>query len=198
MSDELSIRFENNWYIDQNDNRWSATRYNEDEADSLSRTLKGCRECINCQDCVNCNHCRECSDCRYCSKCSYCSECSYCDGCIDCRYCHLCGASAHCICCHTCENCAHCKYCHNCYNFYKNPQRIVGRSISSEECAPVVYWIVKGEEQCLVEGFRGTLDELEAHAVEVYTNNLKHLSKYLEFIKGVRAYQESCNDADVL
>ena len=62
----MSIRTENGWHIDENNNRWDADFYTAEQAEAFSQTLKDCRDC---------SYCRGCSDCRYCRGCSYCSDC---------------------------------------------------------------------------------------------------------------------------
>jgi hypothetical protein len=63
--------------------------------------------------------------------------------------------------------------------------------MGSSEDIPTVYGLEPGKEQCVVEGFRGTLNELEAEVNETYANYPEHLNNYLKFIAGVRAYQKA-------
>lgn len=206
----MSIRQEGDWYIDENNNRWSCRYYTSTQAESRSRTLSNCSNCTDCNNCSLCSNCTDCNNCSGCTNCSYCSYCRCCDDCSDCRQCTNCSRCSrcnycrHCCRCDRCGRCAGCNRCDRCSGctycngYTVNPQRIYGRIMGSRNDTPAVYWVKAGEEQCVVGCFRGTLDELEARVKETHKDNPKHLHDYLRFIKGVRAYQEACKDADVL
>ena len=57
----------NNFYVDENNNRWDADIYTKSYAQTCSESL------VNCHNCHNCGYC---SDCNGCSKCHNCSDCN--------------------------------------------------------------------------------------------------------------------------
>ena len=59
----------NNYWVDENNNRWSCDWYSEEIAEQLSKTLINCSGCIDCIDCIDCRDCRDCRGCSYCSGC---------------------------------------------------------------------------------------------------------------------------------
>ena len=62
----------NNYWIDENNNKWGCNYYTKEQAEKNSKTL------TNCSDCSDCRDCSDCSDCSYCSYCSYCNDCRNC------------------------------------------------------------------------------------------------------------------------
>ena len=196
----MSIRLEDGWYVDENNNRWSC-HYTLEQVETYSRTLRNCNNCIDCSYCSYCRDCVRCNYCCYgecCSDCSYCGHCDECNDCIRCAYSRRCTHCSDCSRCSYCNRCGYCNHCDCCDGFAVNPQRISGWTMGSRDDIPKVYWVKAGEEQCVVGCFRGTLNELEARVKETHKDNPKHLQDYLTFIKAVRAYQEACNDAAVL
>ena len=66
-----------NFWIDDNKNKWDCDLYNKYDAVNYSKTLANCRGCSNCSNCSNCRCCRDCSnciDCRCCRDCIGCSD----------------------------------------------------------------------------------------------------------------------------
>lgn len=81
----------NYWEVDGN--YWSKSKYSEDRARELAKTLKDCKNCIDCsyckdcESCTNCHHsenCKNCIDCICCENCGSCVECMYCESIQDC------------------------------------------------------------------------------------------------------------------
>ena len=101
----------NNFWADDRGNRWSASKYHEEEAEQLSESLTYCTGCINCKNCTNCNYC---IDCEYCNNCIDCQNCSNCTDCSDCL------GSDMCIDCHTCSFCDKCYGCVERSNYSSN------------------------------------------------------------------------------
>lgn len=66
----------NNFYVDENNNRWDADIYTKKEAMTYSESLVNCH---NCSDCSCCSDCSDCSNCHNCRDCSYCRNCSDCN-----------------------------------------------------------------------------------------------------------------------
>ena len=84
----MSIRIENGFYVDENNNKWSKSKYTLVEAQKLSNSLIECYECIDCEYCIRCAFCVDCEnciDCEYCFSSSYCRECYECLECDDCE-----------------------------------------------------------------------------------------------------------------
>lgn len=64
-----------NYYIFENNNRFSKKYYTLDQAIFFNSTLKNCYNCIDCVYCENCENCINCKHCKYCEKCSWCRDC---------------------------------------------------------------------------------------------------------------------------
>ena len=65
----MSIRIENGFYVDENNNKWSKSKYTLVEAQKLSNSLIECYECIDCEYCFSSSYCRECYECLECDDC---------------------------------------------------------------------------------------------------------------------------------
>lgn len=63
------MKSDENYWIDDNGNKWTKSIETEESADKKSKTL------TNCENCVDCLKCSWCSGCSWCSWCSGCSEC---------------------------------------------------------------------------------------------------------------------------
>lgn len=172
----MSVRLENGWYVDDNGNRWSASRYTQTQAELNSASLTDCRNCVDCWGCVDCWYCRRCRNCVNCWDCVDCVNCWGCVGCRDCRDCRDCWD------CIGCRDCMDCMGCKNCRGYEKNPARLVGPAMGSRDANPVVYWL-EGNVQCVVGCFRGDLDALEQKVRETHANNKEHFDDYMHFIK---------------
>lgn len=81
----------NNYWVDENNNKWWCGNTTEEQAIAYSESLIACSNCYNCHDCNNCH---------------YCDGCYYCDDCCDC---------------HDCDNCNNCRDCYRCAFYTKNP-----------------------------------------------------------------------------
>ena len=75
------------YYVDSNNNKWSTSRYTEEQAIKVSNSLIDCYDCVDCENCVGCTDCKDCAYCKDCEDCIRCELCSNCDFCIDCEYC---------------------------------------------------------------------------------------------------------------
>ena len=49
----------NNFYVDENNNRWDADIYTKSDAQTCSESLVNCHNCRNCRDCRNCHNCSD-------------------------------------------------------------------------------------------------------------------------------------------
>lgn len=76
---------ENGYWVDENGNRWDASRFTEEQAQQASDSLNCCTNCTNCTWCSNCTNCTCCTNCFYCTCCTNCSYCRNYVDCIDCK-----------------------------------------------------------------------------------------------------------------
>lgn len=88
------------YYEDENDNRWSKSRFTLVKATVASKSLVNCYNCIDCIDCHNCYGCIDCNGCKGCTGCRCCR------GCATCRYCVGCVGCLECCDCFNCRNCS--------------------------------------------------------------------------------------------
>ena len=58
----------NDYWVDENNNRWDCELYTEAEAERCSKTLIDCTECTDCINCNNCNNCDYCDNCYNCTN----------------------------------------------------------------------------------------------------------------------------------
>jgi len=58
----------NNYWVDDNNNRWSCDLETEESSQIKSNTLINCRNCTDCSGCSGCLSCSNCSDCLSCSN----------------------------------------------------------------------------------------------------------------------------------
>lgn len=188
----------NNFWLDENNNKWDADIYTEEKAIKASKTLTACYNCTDCNNCtrclncIKCDDCTDCRDCKWCTNCRYCSYCARSTNCLDCNICWCCDKCISCFTCRNCARCSECMDCNGCVGFKDNPQRIVGHRIGARSANPAVYWLEVGKEQCIIGCFRGTLDELEEKVKETYPDpKNKHHIEYMRFINSVRAYQSA-------
>ena len=177
------ITKQNNYWIDENNNKWNANIYTKEQAIKYSRSLVNCNDCSDCSYCRGCSSCRGCRDCSGCRGCSYCSNCSYCRGCSYCRYCSDCG---------DCSNCNDCSYCRGCSGFSSNPQRYTGQKIGSRNDQTTTYWNEE-KNQVVCGCYSNTLDEFEKKVQEIHRNN-KYGKQYKKYIAIVRKIMEMEND----
>lgn len=85
INDELGQEF----YVDDNNNRWSADFYTAQLAEGAASTMIDCTGCEDCSDCYNCHDCGGCQNCRNCENLNNCDDCENLENCYD-----LCGESA--------------------------------------------------------------------------------------------------------
>ena len=74
----MELKLENGYYIDNNNNKWNAKAYNENEALQHSKGLINCFDCVDCINCKDCRACVNCIDCINCKDCDYCINCKEC------------------------------------------------------------------------------------------------------------------------
>jgi hypothetical protein len=77
------IEFDDYW-IDQNGNKWSVHIYSREYALKLSKSLSCCVDCVNCTSCSFCIGCENCVNCSQCVDCRGCENCTHCDSCSNC------------------------------------------------------------------------------------------------------------------
>lgn len=75
------MKKENNFWIDDNSNKWNCNDWAEEQAKAASATLDNCTLCT---DCVHCINCKVCTSCRVCTDCQVCTNCEHCYGCVHC------------------------------------------------------------------------------------------------------------------
>jgi hypothetical protein len=124
----MVIKEDEQYYIFENNNKYSKNKYTKEEAIIANATLVDCTNCINCIkcytcddcdtciDCYNCYSCYKCYDCKDCPDCYDCNDCYYCKDCIDCIYCIKCTECNTCLNCNNCKDCTNGKNCLNCIN----------------------------------------------------------------------------------
>ena len=50
----------NNYWVDENNNKWNCYIYSKEEAEKYSKTLISCSYCSDCRDCSDCSGCSYC------------------------------------------------------------------------------------------------------------------------------------------
>jgi hypothetical protein len=210
------MKEDDNYWVDENNNKWNKSIYSKEIAKENSSSLTNCSYCYDCSDCSNCSGCSDCSNCSYCYDCSNCSHCSYCShcsdcsncshcsycsncsGCSDCSNCSHCSYCSHCSNCSYCSNCSHCSYCSdcsNCYycydcsNFKENPERIMSSKIGSRKTQTIIYFD-KTKNFVICGCFKGSLEEFEARINKVYPKDNIYNIEYTTFINKVKKYME--------
>ena len=68
----MELKLEKGYYVDNNNNKWNAKAYNENEALQHSKGLINCFDCVDCINCKDCRACINCIDCINCVDCDYC------------------------------------------------------------------------------------------------------------------------------
>lgn len=56
------MKQENGYWVDADNNRWNESRFTEEEAERLSKTLRHCKVCTDCTDCSSCAGCQDFKD----------------------------------------------------------------------------------------------------------------------------------------
>ena len=82
MMKKIKNEFGQEFYADNNNNRWSADFYTAQLAEGAASTMIDCSDCLDCADCYNCHDCDGCRNSRNCSG-SYLLD--NCDNCHDCK-----------------------------------------------------------------------------------------------------------------
>jgi hypothetical protein len=198
------MKKENDYYIDNQGNKWSISLETEESAQKKSKSLINCKDC---RDCSSCSYCSSCSDCSSCNGCSYCRGCSYCSSCSDCRGCSSCSFCSSCSDCSSCRDCSSCSYCSSCKDcsscrgcsycngcsscrdcsscrgcsdFEENPQRYTTKKIGSRNDQTTVYWTDK-KDLVVCGCFKGNLKTFKEKVIEVHKNS-KFLKGYIKEI----------------
>ncbi len=77
------MKLENNYWIDENFNKWDSGLCTESQAKRYSESLKNCTDCISCKGCKGCINCTSCTNCINCTSCRGCISCTDCRGCVN-------------------------------------------------------------------------------------------------------------------
>jgi hypothetical protein len=54
----------NNYWTDENNNRWNRDQYTKDQAEQLSKKMINCKYCTDCYSCYSCDSCDSCNSCK--------------------------------------------------------------------------------------------------------------------------------------
>lgn len=65
---ENALKLEEFW-IFENKNRFSKSKYTQEEAAELAKMLSNCKDCVDCENCENCYNCDDCVNCEDCVDC---------------------------------------------------------------------------------------------------------------------------------
>lgn len=163
------------YWVDDNGNKWPRYRINEELAIIYSNTLINCHNCYNCSNCINCNDCNDCSGCYNCRYCGYCSNCSNCDNCSD------------------CSKCRGCYNCRSAKNYKVQPLAYITGNIGSRNDNTIFYYgeTKNGMSLQVVCGcFRGDLEEFEEAVMKTHAENDVYRNQYLKEIEKVKVLFE--------
>ena len=84
----MNYRIEDDWVIDENNNRASISYWGEEtKAKASLQTLTYCTDCTDCLGCTNCMGCTGCTSCTNCMSCTDCLGCLGCKSCTSCTSC---------------------------------------------------------------------------------------------------------------
>lgn len=168
----------NEYWTDENNNRWDTEIYTKEQAKTFSKSLINCYNCYNCMNCNNCFNCNYCDNCR---NCGYCNNCHYCNNCENCYYCYYCS---------NCHDCHSCRYCNDCYNYKQNPQRYITKKIGSRNDQTTFYCGKtennEKEIQVVCGCFRSNLEKFEKAVLETHKDNDVCREQYLKEIEKVK------------
>lgn len=154
------MKQDEHYYYDGS-NRWSKSRYTEEQAQMAAKTLIDCKNMTDCSDCSHCSRCSRCSSCLHCSRCSRCS------GCLHCSRCSYCSDCSHCS---YCSDCSDCSYCSHCSDFDSQPQQYTTPKMGRDDRVNFLHWNAKNHA-VTCGCFNGTLEELEQKVQEVHGDN---------------------------
>lgn len=133
------------YYEDENRNRWNSRLHSKELAIQKSKSLVNCSCCVDCMDCADCQYCFDCIDCQGCISSQGLSDCL---NCKDCQYCYYCTK------CTGCRNCKHM----NGYN--ENPIEYVFEDIYGENI--FIYTDKQRENiQVITKNFMGSFEEFK-------------------------------------
>ena len=134
----------NNYWVDENNNRWDVNIYTETQAKKNSASLINCSDCSDCSRCFRCFRCSDCSDCFDCFRCFRCSDCSDCSDCS------------------------------RCSDYKHNPQRLTSGLIGSRKSTTTIYWTNENDTQVICGCLKTDIGGFEKRIKEVYPSGQYH------------------------
>ena len=170
------MKRENDYWEDENQNKWTCNLYTKEQAQIYSNTLYKCRECIDCKDCENCEYginLRNCENCEYCEDCEYCEYCKYCKYGKNLRNCK------------NCEYCENCENCKNCEDFKYQPEIYSTKKIGSRYSITFFYFYEK-KIYVYCGCFRGNLAKFKKKVCETYKHENEYYKQYISEIEKVK------------
>jgi len=179
----------NNYWVDENNNRWDVNIYTETQAKKNSASLINCSDCSDCSRCFRCSDCSDCFDCSRCFRCSDCSDCSDCSRCFRCSDCSDC---FDCFRCFRCSDCSDCSDCSRCSDYKHNPQRLTSGLIGSRKSTTTIYWTNENDTQVICGCLKTDIGGFEKRIKEVYPSGQYH-DEYMQFIKAARYCMKTLN-----
>ena len=72
----MALILKDGYYVDSNNNKWSADKYTLERVIEVAKTLVDCTHCIDGEDCKDCKDCEKCEKCSYCENCVECERCN--------------------------------------------------------------------------------------------------------------------------
>lgn len=190
---KVTDKLECYYWQDDDGNRWRTSAYTKRQAETLSKTLTNCKDCL---ECSNCSGCVRCTTCEFCSACVDCVGCAYCSGCTKCStvayamHCNRCLCCSHCTACDYCVNIDHCSCIRNKINgtllanikdggdleraamlcsLSTDMNAVVGKWGSATVESGARLWLIFGEDNILVEYPADNGEEKEL--VDIYKPN---------------------------
>jgi len=173
-----------NYWIDENNNKWSRVKYTHEEAIKLSGSMISCINCIDSDSCNFCNSCNFCDSCNSCNSCNSCYSCNSCNSCDSCNFCNFCDSCNSCNSCNFCNSCNSCNSCNFCKNYKQNPHRYIGNYIGSRNKQTITYWL-HDNVQVVCGCWKGTLPEFKQRIQDVHGENEygRQYKKYIGIVE---------------
>jgi hypothetical protein len=180
----------NNYWVDENNNKWNEANCSEEQAIENSKSLINCSHCSDSSDLFYCSYCFNCSDLFHCFNCSdlfHCSDCSYSSNLSHCSRCSYSSNLSHCSYCSDCSYSSNLSHCSRCSDFKSNPQRIVSDNIGSRKSQTTIYF--NNEKTLVICGcYKGTLQEFKDRVCNVYSKDTLYYKEYFNFINRIEKY----------
>lgn len=60
----MELILKDGYYVDSNNNKWSADKYTLEQAIEVAKTLVDCTHCIDCEKCEKCSYCENSVECE--------------------------------------------------------------------------------------------------------------------------------------